>query len=117
LGLVALAAGDTATALSEFALAVDLRGDDAALRHTYGAVLASVGKHDEATEQLRRAIELEPYYAAPYVLAGRVAEAADRPAEAVGHYQAFLARAHARDPQLGHARARVAALGTVAEAP
>lgn len=117
LGLLALAAGDTTTALSEFALAVDLKGDEPSLRYTYGAVLAEVGKAAEAAEQLRKAVELEPLYAAPYYLLGRVAEAANQPGEALGHYQAFVARAHGRDATLPAARARVSALTAVAGKP
>ena len=114
LGLLALAAGDTTTALSEFALAVEVQGNEPFLRLTYGQVLAAVGKVDEATENLRKTVELEPLYAAPYYLLGRVAETASKPGEALAHYQGFIARAHGRDGNLADARARVSALTAVA---
>jgi tetratricopeptide (TPR) repeat protein len=117
LGLLALAAADTATALSEFALAVEIRADEPSVRYTYGSVLAHIGKVEEAAEQLRKAIELEPFYAAPYYLLGRVAEAAGEPADAVTHYEAFVARAPGNDGSLAHARARVSALSAVAGKP
>lgn len=117
LGLLALVGGDTTTALSEFALAVEIQGDEPSLRYTYGAVLAEVAKHAEATEQLKKAVELEPLYAAPYYLLGRVAELAQQPGEALRHYETFIARAHARDGNLASARARMSALTAVAGKP
>jgi tetratricopeptide (TPR) repeat protein len=117
LGLLALATGDTATASTEFALAVEIRGDDASVRYTYGTVLAHLGKLDEAAEHLRKAVALEPFYAAPYYALGRVSEAAGKPAEALAHYQDFVARAYGRHAELADARARVTALTAVAGKP
>jgi tetratricopeptide (TPR) repeat protein len=110
LALLALAAGDTATALGELDLAVQIQGEDASLRHTYGATLAVMRKLPEAEEQLRRAIALEPYFAAPYHALGRVLDAQGKP-EALAQYRAFLERASRRDPQRGWVEQRVAALG------
>lgn len=110
LGMMALAAGDTATALSELALAIEIKGDESWLRSTYGAVLAQMGKYQEADENLRKAVELEPYYPAPRYVLGRVAEQTDQPAAALDHYRAYLERAHARDPDVAYVRARVSAL-------
>lgn len=117
LGLVALAAGDTATALSELALAVEIKGDEPGLLTTYGSVLAQMGKFQEADGQLRRAVELEPYYPAPRYLLGRIADLTNKPAEALDHYQAFLARAPGRDARLTEVKSRVSALTTTAGKP
>jgi tetratricopeptide (TPR) repeat protein len=117
LGLLALEARDTTTALSEFALAIELRGNEPSLRYVYGQVLAAVSKFDEANEQLRKTVELEPLYAAPYYLLGRLAEAAKQSGEASTQYQAFVVRAHSRDANLPDARARLSALTDLAGNP
>jgi tetratricopeptide (TPR) repeat protein len=111
---LAQAAGDTATALAEMDLAVQIRGDDALLRYDYGKVLAFAGKHMEAVEQLRRATELEPWFAAPYALLGGMLEATGKPTEGVEAYRAFFARAGRTHPLRDGVRARMAALGEAA---
>ena len=93
LGRIALTAGDTATALSELDLAVQLKGDDPWVQAHYGATLAQAGRLGDAVEHLRKAIELEPFYPIPYYLLGRVAEMMGNSAGAVEHYRGFLARA------------------------
>jgi tetratricopeptide (TPR) repeat protein len=107
LGAMALARGDTATAVAELDLAVQVKGDDAALRYQYGAALAAVGRGAEAGTQLFKAVELEPFFAAPYYLLGRLHESYDMKDLATRHYQDFLARAAARDPLLADARSRL----------
>ncbi|HEV2148296.1 MAG TPA: hypothetical protein VGR37_12900, partial [Longimicrobiaceae bacterium] len=114
LAMLAQAAGDTATALAELDLAVQIRGDDALLRYDYGQVLAHAGKHAEAAEQLRRATELEPWFAAPYALLGGMLEATGKPAEGLESYRAFFARAGRTHPLREGVRARMAALGEAA---
>ena len=110
LGLLALAEGDTTVALNEMEFAVQIKGDDPWVQTTYGAVLVQLGHLAEADEHLRRAVDLAPFYAAPYYALGRVAELANRPADAVRHYRAYLARAGAVDPRAADVRARLAAL-------
>jgi Tfp pilus assembly protein PilF len=111
LGLVALIAGDTATALSELDLSVQLAPQEITARVTYGTLLARVGRTDEATAQLRQAAELEPYYALPQYLLGRVAEARQERVPAVAAYRAFLARASQRDQRRAEVVQRIADLG------
>ena len=110
LGALALALGDTAAALSELDLAVQLNGSDGALRFIYGDVLQAARRHEEAEVQFRRAIELEPYYAAPYFFLARVLEAQGRPSDALAQYRAFLARAAVSEPSRRAATERVTAL-------
>ncbi|MDQ3556090.1 MAG: hypothetical protein M3409_04850 [Gemmatimonadota bacterium] len=112
LGALALAAGDTTTALSEMELAVQIRTDAPALRVAYGQTLAAVGQLDAAREQLTEAVRLEPHLALPHVLLGRVAENRGSAGEAVEHYTEFAERASRRDPQLEWARRRIGALAT-----
>ncbi|HEX6533694.1 MAG TPA: tetratricopeptide repeat protein [Gemmatimonadaceae bacterium] len=107
---LALAKGDTATALSEMDLAVQLAGSEPAMRYEYGALLIAAGKDTLAEAQFRKAIELEPYYAAPYQYLARILDARGRPDEAIPQYEAFLARAPKREPFVGWVRDRVLTL-------
>lgn len=92
-----LLAGDTATALSEFDVAVQVAPAEAPLRVAYGLLLAQTGRREDAVMHLRRAAELEPFYAMPHYLLGWVAELQENQDEALAGYRAFLARARARD--------------------
>jgi tetratricopeptide (TPR) repeat protein len=117
LGSVALALGDTTSALSEMDLAVQLKGDDPWVRSTYGATLAQTGRAADAAVQLRKAVELEPFYPGPYYLLGRVAETTGNAAEAAADYQGYLSHASSRDYRMADAKQRLAALGTAGEHP
>ncbi|HKE92482.1 MAG TPA: tetratricopeptide repeat protein [Gemmatimonadales bacterium] len=110
LGLLALAEGDTTTALSELALAEQIKEDEPVVQTTYGAVLVELGHLGDADRHLHRAAELDPFYAAPYYALGRVAELAHRPTDAVQHYRAYLARAAAQEPRAADVRRRLADL-------
>ncbi|HEX4574051.1 MAG TPA: tetratricopeptide repeat protein [Gemmatimonadales bacterium] len=111
LGSVALAVGDTASALSEMDLAAQLRGDDAWVRATYGATLAQAGRWADAVVHLRKAVELEPFFATPYYLLGRAEEQLGRTAEAAQDYRGYVAHASDRDTRVADVKQRLAALG------
>jgi Tfp pilus assembly protein PilF len=110
---LALAAGDTATALSEYQLAVELNNDDATLGTEYGAVLALLGKFAEAEPHLLRAIEIEPWYARPYALLASTYEGLGKTAEAVAQYNKFLELAAQNHEMRAVAQARLTALSSV----
>ncbi|HEX4627990.1 MAG TPA: tetratricopeptide repeat protein, partial [Gemmatimonadales bacterium] len=110
LGAVALAAGDTASALSEMDLAVQLKGDDPWVRARYGFTLAQTNRPAAAVEQLHKAVELEPFYPGPYYLLGRVAELTGKSAEAAEDYRGYLAHASSRDARVDDVKQRLAAL-------
>lgn len=107
LGLLALAAGDTTAAVSELDLAVQAGGADAHILYTYGAVLAQLGRMDEATAQLQRAMAAAPHWAEPHFVLGVVRDAQGNLAGAREAYQAFLARAPAGHRRRGQATQRV----------
>lgn len=107
---VALASGDTATAISELDLAVQIREDEPTLRYSYGKVLTFTGRYDDAAVQLRKAVEIDPYFAAPYALLGGVLETRGDRAAALAQYRAFLEHASRANPLLQNVRARIAAL-------
>jgi Flp pilus assembly protein TadD len=117
LAMLALSHGDTATALSELELAVQLKGDDAALRHAYAYVLGISGRVGDAAPHLQKAIELEPWYAAPYELLGRMYQSSEMLPEARRYYEGFLARASRHDPMVASVQQRLAQLPADASAP
>jgi len=110
LGLLALAAGDTAAAVNELDLAVQVAPGEPLVRVRYGALLAQLGRLEESKTQLLQAATMEPYYALPHYLLGRIAEARRERDPAIEAYRAFLARASQRDPRRAEATQRLADL-------
>jgi tetratricopeptide (TPR) repeat protein len=111
LGMLALARGDTAVARSELDLAAQVAPDEAIVRVTYGALLAQLGRIEDAEPHLRRAAELEPYYALPQYLLGRVAEMRQQREAATTAYRAFLSLAARRDARRAEVTQLLAELG------
>lgn len=99
LGLLAIANGDTAAALSELETAAQVAGTEPWVRYSYGFALASAGQVDAGYEQLMKAAELEPLYAAPYPIIGKIWERRGDAPKAAAAYRDFLARARTNDPQ------------------
>ncbi|HEX5725573.1 MAG TPA: tetratricopeptide repeat protein [Longimicrobiaceae bacterium] len=93
LARLSLATGDTAAALAEMDLAVQLDPASGYLRFSYAVMLVQARKYLEAGEQLTKAIELEPWFAAPYLLLGKLYDGSNSPAEALDYYRRFLERA------------------------
>ena len=110
LAMLALDGKDTATALGEMDLAVQIKPDDAGLRYLYGFTLSEVGRRAEAREQLLKAIEYNPFYAAPRHALAKVLEAEGKPQEALPHWRSFLSLAARNDLRRGEAETRLAAL-------
>jgi tetratricopeptide (TPR) repeat protein len=98
MGILAMASGDTATAVHELALAAEAGSDDAATRLTYATLLASLRRLPEAEAELLAATELAPYYAEPWFLLGMVRDWRGE-GDSVAAYRAFLARARRDDPR------------------
>jgi tetratricopeptide (TPR) repeat protein len=107
LGLLALGKGDTATAVSELALAAQIAGEEPHIRYVNGFVLAQAQHYPEAVVELRHALELEPLYALPYLRLGQVYEQLGKGPEALAAYQGFLDHASQRDMQRAYATQRI----------
>jgi len=106
LGLLHMQRGDTTAGLTEFARAVEAKDDEYLPRITYGYFLANTGRMDSAVVHLERAAALEPWAPQPRLMLGAVQDArGDRPA-ALAAFDAYLARANQRDPDIGAVRAR-----------
>lgn len=109
LARIALVQGDTATALAEYDLAVQASDRDPALRVSYGALLLNTRRAAEAEAQLRRAVELEPYFAPAYINLALALDLQGKLKESVDMYTAFIPRASRElAPQVAFARERIA---------
>ena len=113
LGYVALALKDTATALNEMDLAVQIRADDPMLHYVYGYSLGSAHKYMECEAQLKKAAELEPLFALPHAALGEFYEQQNKPQDALKAYREYLARAARTDTRRDNIQARVTALSAV----
>jgi tetratricopeptide (TPR) repeat protein len=112
-----LAKGDTAGAVTELDLAVQLQPNDPVLRYAYARALVEARHDAEAATQLLKAIALDQYFAAPHFLLARIADAEQYTDDAVTQYGQFAAMAAKVDPDLPTARDRLAKLTAVAAAP
>jgi tetratricopeptide (TPR) repeat protein len=110
LGLLAMAAGDTTAAVSEMDLASQTAGADPYVLYLYGAMLAQLGRLDEAAPQLVRARQAAPFYADPWFALGMVYDAQGNTAGAREAYQGFMARAARAHRRRAAAEQRLAAL-------
>lgn len=112
LGRLALAQNDSVTAVAELGLASELAVDEPYVHHLYGEILAATGQHGDAVGAFRRAIALEPLYAAPVIGLAAALERSGEKTAAIEQYRRFLAIAPRREQELrGRATARIAALG------
>ncbi len=112
LAQIARAQRDTATAAREYAAAIELEPKDGTYRLQYGNALLAAGRVDEAVEQMRQAVRLEPYYAETYLGLASALQTRGDSAGAVAAYRDYLARAPRRaSSEIDQARARLAALG------
>jgi tetratricopeptide (TPR) repeat protein len=117
LSALALADHDTAASLGELDIAAQVEPSNEVIAYLYASALIRAGHDAEALEQLKRAVALDPYYAAPRMLMAMVYEAAGMRPEAVAEYRAYLRIASESDPLVVRARARVAAAGGDAVPP
>ena len=90
---IAAASHDLPGALAEAEAAVQVREDDAILQYNLGRFHVAVGQADEAERALKRAEAVEPFYAMPYYLLGRLYDQAGMADEALVQYESFLAHA------------------------
>ena len=105
-----LGQGDTASAVTEIDLAVQLQPNDPALRYDYAVVLVQARRDADAVNQLMKSIAIDPYYAAPRLLLARIADAEQYTDDAVREYKEYVALAPKSDPQAEAARSRLTAL-------
>jgi tetratricopeptide (TPR) repeat protein len=112
LAQMALAKGDTTTALTELDLVVQLQPNDVVARYEYAVALVKVGHDAAAAAQLKNAIAVDPYFAAPHLLLARIADVEQYAQDAVGEYQQYVALTPRSDPNLPFVKGRLGALAT-----
>jgi Tfp pilus assembly protein PilF len=95
LARLAMAAGDTVTALKEYDLAVQLAPDRADIRYVYGVLLMTRQAFEEAAEQFRLAVEADPYFVKPYFPLAYLREGQGKDSLAIAYYTQFIALAPA----------------------
>jgi Tfp pilus assembly protein PilF len=112
LARLALRERHPAEAADHMAQAVDLAPNDAVMQFEYGNALVAANRRDDAIAAYQRAVQLEPYWAEPYMRLGIAFDNAGQPAEALFAYRAYLERAPRRHaPAIQRITERIAALG------
>jgi Tfp pilus assembly protein PilF len=112
LAYMAIELKDTTSAVSEFDLAVQLQPEDEGLRYQYGYLLSEFGKAQEAEVQLKKAVALNPWYAAPHHALGQLFYRTNRARESVEAFRTFVRLTSRTDARLTEAQQRIASLGT-----
>jgi tetratricopeptide (TPR) repeat protein len=110
MAMLQLTQGDTASAITEMDLAVQLQPNDPALRYNYAVALIQARRDADAVTQLMKSIEIDPYYVAPRLLLARIADAEQDTEDAVREYGEYVALAPKSDPQVAAVRSRLSAL-------
>jgi tetratricopeptide (TPR) repeat protein len=86
----------TAAAVSQLAEAVAIAPEDGVMHYEYANALLASGNAEQAIVQYRRAIELEPYFADPYLRLGLALQGTGQNEAAAWTYRAYLERAPRR---------------------
>ncbi len=108
---MAITTGDTATALRELDLAVQLGPNEVLPYMRYAEMLIHIGRGADAVAPLKKVIESEPYYATPRLRLARILDEQGDKAGAIEQYNAFLRTTTRLDQSREQARERVTALG------
>jgi tetratricopeptide (TPR) repeat protein len=106
--------GDTASAITEMELAVQLQPNDPVLLYDYAMTLIRARRDGDAATALGKSVAADPFYAPPHMLLARIADVEQYTEDAVKEYQTFLSLAARSDPQVALAKTRLAALSTAA---
>jgi len=107
-----LAGGDTVAAMTEMNLAVQIVPDDPVLHYEYALELVQTRHDAPASDQLRKAIAADSFYAAPHLLLAVIAGVEQYDDQALAEYQRFVALAARTDPQEKYAEDQIAKLSS-----
>jgi tetratricopeptide (TPR) repeat protein len=95
-------------AVGHAATAVEAAPHDPVMHFEHGSALAAAGQHEAAAEAFRRATELEPYWAAPYLRLGAAHDRLGAREPALAAFRAYLERAPRRQANnIGVAERRI----------
>lgn len=107
-----LVSGDTTSAMTEMNLAVQIVPDDPVLHYEYALALVQTRHDAQASDQLRKAIAADSFYAAPHLLLGVIAAVEQYDEQALDEYQRFVALAARTDAQETYAKDQIAKLSS-----
>ena len=107
---LSLAARDTAAAIRELQLAAQLDPNDAATAFFEARALLFAGRAALAVAPFNRAVELNPYFAAPHYYLAAIYEGSGYNDEAIAEYEKYLRLAAVSDTLLPSATSRLASL-------
>lgn len=100
-----------AEAVEHTSQVVEIAPDDAVMHFEHGNALMAANRRDDAIEAYRRAIQLEPHWADPWLRLGVGLENAGEPDQAAAAYAGYLQRAPRRNAvEIRRATERIAAL-------
>ena len=114
LARLSLARGDTAAAVASYRLSADLAPHAPTVRMKLAGMLLLTGEVAGAEEQASAAVAANPYYAAPHLVLGALADREGKMADAVTHYERFLELAPRTERNRPTVQNRVAALKVTA---
>ncbi|HEV8355580.1 MAG TPA: tetratricopeptide repeat protein [Gemmatimonadales bacterium] len=112
----ALLEQDTATALRELDLAVELKANDPFPSMRQAELLLAVKDAAGAAKALDRVVAMEPYYATPHRLLGSIADSRGDGPGAIAHFTRYLQLTIAGDQNKDAVRKRISELGGQAPA-
>ena len=95
--------GDPVTAAAELAAATELAPNDASLRFFYGAALLESGATARAITALLATIDLDPWFAKPYLYLGKAYEMRGDSTRALEAYEEYASRERMNEPQRARA--------------
>ena len=99
LGTLAMTPRSIDDAIIELELALQIDSTDVQHVLQYARALTIAKRFDDAVKQARKAVALEPLYAAPYLLLATALEQSSDTVGAMEQYGEFLARSAKSDPQ------------------
>jgi tetratricopeptide (TPR) repeat protein len=117
LSALALTRGDTAASLGQLDLAAHEAPGDVVIAYLNARALAQAGYAAECEAELKRAIGLEPWFAAPQLMLALLYDASGLKPQAAAAFARYVAIARKNDPNLPRARERLAALSAAPTPP
>jgi len=110
LATLATSRGDPATAAAELAIATEIAPNDPSLRFFYGDALLESGSPSRAIVEFLKAIDLDPWFAKPYLYLGKAHESRGDLARAIEAYEEYASRERVNEPARAWATTHAEAL-------
>jgi tetratricopeptide (TPR) repeat protein len=116
IGLISARRRQREAAVANLEQALQFAGDDPWVSHMYAGALSGARRDEEAVEQLRRVLELEPWWAEPRLALANALDRLGRGDEALAAFESYVAIAPRRAAaDIQRARGRMAALRSSAQ--